>query len=181
MVIWVTGLSGVGKTTLCNALFSLLKPHLPGLILLEGQELRAAFGYDLGYSEQDRVVQVKRLQNIAKLLSEQDLIVIVAALYSNPELLAWNRRNLNDYFEVYLEASLDALRVRDTKGLYAKAFAGEIAHVVGVDIPWRAPVAPDLVIYNNNPEPPDFLAEKVVASVPWLADALNGRRAWLSR
>ena len=181
MVIWITGLSGSGKTTLCNALFRLLKPVLPGLILLQGQEIRAAFGHDLGYSEQDRVVQVKRLQNIAKLLSERDLIVIIAALYSNPELLAWNRRNLDDYFEVYLEASLDALRVRDTKGLYAKAFAGEMAHVVGVDIPWRAPVAPDLVIYNNNPEPPDLLAEKVAASVPRLADALNGRRAWHSR
>ncbi|MBI4283287.1 MAG: adenylyl-sulfate kinase, partial [Chloroflexi bacterium] len=87
MVIWVTGLAGSGKTSLCNALYRLLKPQLPELALLDGDVIRAAFGNDLTYSEEDRVKQVKRLQNVAKVLSEQGLVVIVAVVYAHPDLL----------------------------------------------------------------------------------------------
>jgi len=167
-VIWVSGLAASGKTTLCNALWLLLKPRVPELVLLDGDAIRAAFGNDLGYREEDRIVQIKRLQNVAKMLSDQGLIVLVAALYANPELLGWNRENLTEYFEVYLEASLDTLRRRDTKGLYVKAESGEIENVVGVDIVWQIPKCPDLIINTDNPASPQELARQVIADIPRL-------------
>lgn len=173
MVIWVTGLSGSGKTTLCNALWQLLKPHIPALVLLDGDVIRSAFGDDLGYREEDRIIQIKRLQNIAKMLAEQCLIVVIAAVYAHPELLRWNRQNLCDYFEVYLEACLDTVRHRDPKGLYARVAADEITNVVGVDIPWHAPESPDLVINTDNPDRPEILARRVVATIPRLARTLG--------
>ena len=174
MIIWITGLSGSGKTTLGNALWKLLKPHVPELVLLDGDAIRAAFGHDLGYREEDRTIQIKRLQNIAKLLTEQGLIVIVTALYAHPELLRWNRQHLCNYFEVYLEVSLDTVYRRDSKGLYAGVATGEIKHVVGIDIPWHTPKSPDLVINTDYPEKPEVLAQQVVAAIPHLAQVLEG-------
>lgn len=175
MVIWVTGLAGSGKTSLCNALYRLLKPKMPELLLLDGDAVRSALGQDLSYAEEDRVKQVKRLQNLAKVLSEQNLVVIVAVVYAHPDLLEWNRRNLQPYFEVYLKASLDAVGNRDIKGLYTKVRAGQTTNVVGVDIPWHAPTSPDLVINTENPESPEILARQVAASIPRLAHALTAK------
>ncbi len=172
MVVWITGLSGAGKTTLCTALYGLVKPRLPELVTLDGDVVRAAFGADLSYREEDRVRQIRRLQALARVLSEQGLAVIVGALYAHPELLAWNRAHFPDYFEVYLEAPLDFLRRRDAKGLYAKADAGEITDVVGIDIPWHAPERPDMVIQAVREEPPETLARRVAAAVPRFARVL---------
>ena len=174
MVIWITGISDSGKTTLCQAMWDILKPGLNELVLLDGDAVRAAFGQDLGHREEDRVVQIKRLQNIAKLLSNQGLVVIVAALYANPDLLSWNRENIAEYFEVYLDVSLDTVRERDSKGLYAKADSGQMKDVVGIDIPWQAPASPDLVIFGNQPESPDGLARRVISAVPRLSQAVTG-------
>ena len=174
-VIWVTGLSSSGKTTLCNAICGLVKQHMPELVVLDGEGIRAAFGSDLGYTEQDRITQLKRLQNTAKLLADQDMAVIVAAVYAHPEVLKWNRANLRDYFEVYLDASLDTVQRRDIKGLYAGAASGKIPNVVGVDIPWNPPEAPDLILDENNDEDAESLARRVIAAVPHLASRLAKR------
>ena len=173
MVIWVTGLSGSGKTTLCNELWRLLKPRMAELTILDGDSIRAAVGDGLGYREEDRFIQIKRMQMFAKMLSEQDLVVVVAALYSHPELLQWNRQNLSDYFEVHLEGSFDTVRRRDNKGLYARADSGEITNVVGVDIPWHPPESPDLVINIDNEDSPEVFARRVVAAIPRLSQALQ--------
>jgi adenylylsulfate kinase-like enzyme len=166
MVIWVTGLSGSGKTTLCTALYALLKPRMPQLVKLDGDEIRAAFGDDLGHGESDRVRQIQRIQRISGMLAGQGLVVLVAALYAHPDLLAWNRANLPGYFEIYLKADLDFLRRRDSKGLYGKAERGAISDVVGVDIPWRVPGGADLVIDAVSAQAPDRLAVDVVKAVP---------------
>lgn len=173
MVIWVTGLSGAGKTTLCNALWKLLKPGLPELVSLDGDQVRQAFGQELGYSEEDRVVQIKRIQNLAKILSDQGLVVLVAALYSNSQLLKWNRQNLTNYYEVYLETSLEVLKSRDSKGLYRGAGDGSIRNMVGLDIPWRVPKAPDLIINTDSPSEPEAMARSLIASHPFLAQVLK--------
>ena len=172
MVIWLTGLSGAGKTSLAEALCRLLKPRLPQLVVLDGDVIRAAFGNDLSYAEPDRETQIRRLQNMAKVLSDQGLVVIVAAVYSHPDLLAWNREHLCGYFEVHLDASLDTVRGRDRKGLYALAARGEATNVVGVDIPWRPPAAPDLVIHMDEPDPPTVLARYIAGEIPGLAAAM---------
>ncbi len=107
--------------------------------MIDGDVIREVFGPSLGYAEADRVIQIGRIQRLAKFLNEQGLIVIVAALYAHPDLLKWNRINLNNYTEVYLKASMDLLRRRDQKNLYSRASKGQAANVVGIDIPWHAP------------------------------------------
>lgn len=174
MVIWITGLSGAGKTTLCEALRAALKPRLPELVVLDGDVVRQAFGGDLGYDEESRVRQFRRLQSIARVLAEQGLVVLVAAVYQRPDLMAWNREHLPGYFEVYLKASLETVAARDSKGLYRKARAGEARHVVGVDIPYHPPERPDLTIDADHPEPPARMAERVIAAAPKLAAAWRG-------
>ena len=172
MVIWITGLSGAGKTTVCDALRALLKPGLPELVVLDGDVVRAAFGHNLSHTEADRILQVQRLQAMARVLRAQGLVVIVGVLYNNAELLAWNREELDDYYEVYLDASIETVKKRDPKGLYVKRMAGKIGDVVGIDIPWFVPENPDLVLDMNNPEEPESLARKIAAAVPRLSAAL---------
>lgn len=169
MVIWITGISGAGKTTLCNALYDHLKPNLPHVIKIDGDDVRQAFGADLSFAERDRRIQIARIQRIVKVLSDQDLIVLVGALYGDSELLAWNRANLRDYFEVYLKASLDLVKRRDAKGLYAKAAAGELSDVVGVDIPWHEPRHADLVIEADDCDSAEALVRRVLCANPRLA------------
>ncbi len=172
MIVWITGLSGAGKTTLCSALRDLLKPRLPELVILDGDIVRAAFGHNLGYSETDRILQVGRLQAMSKVLAEQGLVVIVAVLYGNADLLDWNRTNLDDYFEVYLHASLDTVIARDTKALYAQARDGKMGNVVGMDIEWHEPVNPDMVLDADNRRSPVEMAREVAMAVPRLRVAL---------
>lgn len=169
MVIWLTGMSGSGKTTLCTAMHAVLKPRLKQLVKLDGDEIRAAFGDDLTHAESDRVRQINRIQRIAKILADQGMVVLVAALYAHPELLAWNRKNLPGYFEVYLKATVGFLGTRDPKGLYRKAQNGELRDLVGVDIPWNEPQQPDLVIDAENSKLPDALALDVLARIPKIA------------
>jgi cytidine diphosphoramidate kinase len=158
-VVWITGLSGTGKTTLSEALRKRLREANMAAVCLDGDVIRAVMG-DLGYKEADRRVQIGRIQKLAKALSDQGITVIVAALYSHPDLLTWNREHFGSYVEVYLCASLAALRRRDGKGLYSG-----VTDVVGIDIPWHAPTAPDVIIDTNDFSPPDALAEDLVAVI----------------
>ena len=160
MIIWVTGISGAGKTTVCEQLMTKLKPSFPETILLDGDVIRAIFGDGLGHKEPDRINQIKRIQRLATELERQGLIVLVAALYANEDLLSWNRENFQQYYEVYLDASLDLVKRRDPKGLYKKAIAGEMPDVVGIDVPWHAPVSPNLRIEMS----PDTEVDSVVGA-----------------
>ncbi len=171
MVIWVTGLSGAGKTTLCSTVYDRLKLVMPELVILDGDVIRRAYGNDLTHAEEDRVRQVHRLRAMAGVLAEQDLVVLVAVLYAHPELLAWNRKNLPNYFEVYLDVALDTVKNRDDKGLYAAASRGEMDNVVGLDIPWHAPQTPDLRLDGDAGETPEELAKQIIQAVPRLRTA----------
>lgn len=133
--------------------------------MVDGDAVRALFGHDLDYSEASRVQQIKRLQALAQFLSAQGLTVVVAALYAHPDLLRWNRDNLQPYFEVYVRAPLDLVRGRDSKGLYG----GDAPNVVGLDIPWHAPENPDLIVDSAAQEAPEISAAKVIEAVPGLA------------
>ena len=129
--------------------------------------MRALFGGDLGHSEPERIVQIQRLQALAKLLAEQELVVTVAALYASPELSTWNRANLPGYFEVYLMAPLDLVQARDPKSIYAKAARGEMPNVVGIDIAWHAPENPDLIVDATAGETPAAQALRIIEAVPF--------------
>ena len=175
MIIWITGLSGAGKTTLCTTLFDRLKPVMPELVVLDGDVIRRAYGNDLTHSEADRVRQVHRLRNMASTLAEQDLVVLVGVLYAHPDLLAWNRKNLPGYIEIYLDASLEIVMARDNKGLYVAAQRGEMENVDGLDIPWHAPCNPDLRLDINAAESPDVHADRVIRSIPRLEAAMRSK------
>ncbi|MCZ6788576.1 MAG: adenylyl-sulfate kinase, partial [Chloroflexi bacterium] len=160
-VIWVIGLSGSHNATLCDALRSLLKPSMSEVVLIDGETVGQVRGDGLGGSEEDRIVQIKRLQKLAKTLSEQGFVVLVAALYSNPELLAWNRKNLQNYHEVYLEVSVEPVRCRDAEKLYD----GTAGRSVEVDIPWHAPESPDIMLSLEDADTPKALAQRVIDSI----------------
>ncbi|UPT74534.1 MAG: adenylyl-sulfate kinase [Elusimicrobiota bacterium] len=172
MVLWLTGLSGAGKTTLCKALWALLKPGLPELIVLDGDAVRQMMGHDLGHDEASRAKQVARLRALAKFLSDQGHIVLVAAVYTRPDLTAESRKAIRGFFQVYLDATLDTVKKRDTKGLYSAAQEGRTAHVVGVDIPWHPPADADLVV-KTGVETAEQAARRIAAAVPRLARALE--------
>lgn len=159
MIIWIAGLSGSGKTTLAAAFSQKLRPTIPNLVLLDGDVIRQLYGNDLGYTEADRVLQIKRIQNLGVFLERQGIIVIVAALYARDDLLQENRKIFEKYFEVYLEADLELLKARETKDLYKNALNGNMPNVVGVDIPWNAPRNPDLVFNLSEGMAPGQMVE----------------------
>jgi len=168
MVIWLTGLSGSGKTTICDAMWNMLKPSLPELVSIDGDIVRQLFANKLGYAEPDRVQQIQRIQTLAKFLSDQGQIVLVAALYARDDLLAWNRENFKNYFEAYIDASIELVRTRDPKGLYANA--GPSPQIVGIDIPWNAPTSPDMTIFADNGIAPDDIAKQIITKIPAFAN-----------
>lgn len=160
-VLWITGLSGAGKTTLAQALKERLAPvSARSVVVLDGDMLRAACGNDLGHAEADRVVQISRMQRFARLLADQGVLVLAAALYASPALLAWNREHLANYFEIYIKAGLPALRARDNKGVYRQP-----RNVVGLDIPWMEPAAPDLVLDGEDASGIGPWADAVLAAL----------------
>ena len=102
MVVWITGLSGSGKTTVAKYIIKKSIDTHPNMVMLDGDVVREIFNNDLGHEQKDRIVQIKRLQNLSLFLEKQNQIVIVSALYSSPQLLKWNRRNFKNYFEILL-------------------------------------------------------------------------------
>lgn len=170
MIIWLTGLSGAGKSTIANALLGKLRTTNRNVVLLDGDVIRALYGNSLCYREQDRIVQVNRLQALAGFLASEGNIVIVTVLYSSPKLLAWNRKNLPSYFEIYVDASIELVKKRDVKGIYAKFDAGEMSDVVGLDVPWYAPEKPDLHIVVDKLESPQQAVGQILAACPKLLE-----------
>ena len=145
MVIWLIGLSGSGKTTLREAHYQRLQPRHANLVLLDGDAFREVFR-DVDHTIEGRRRNAERISNLCKVLDGQGIHVIAAVLSLFPEWQAWNRANFSSYFEVFLDLPLKTLKERDTKDLYASAEAGRMPDVVGIDIPFPHPAAPDLVI-----------------------------------
>ena len=161
MVIWITGLSASGKTTLSKALEKKIRQNTSGIVLLDGDSVRQFYGDDLGYEESYRFTQIKRIQNLAVLHEKQSLIVIVAALYAHPDLLEYNRKTFQEYFEIYLKGTIESLKKREFKDLYKKALNKEILNVVGIDILWHEPENADLIFQLEDNYQPDEMAEVI--------------------
>lgn len=164
VVVWVTGLSASGKTTVSKHLVDNLTAYKP-TILLDGDELRDALGVVGSYSKEQRVELAKNYFKLAKLLSSQGFIVIVAALAMFNELYAWNRQNQENYFEVFLNPPVEELFKRDPKGLYARFRDGKEKNVAGLDLQVDTPVNPDLMFSIEQKLVAEEIAFQICAAV----------------
>ncbi|MBI28624.1 MAG: putative adenylyl-sulfate kinase [Alphaproteobacteria bacterium MarineAlpha5_Bin11] len=162
MVIWLTGLSGSGKTTIANSFLKKIKSYKIKFILIDGDIIRNLFSKELSFQKKDRIKQIQKIQLLSKFLSDQGFNVIVAALYSNKNLMKWNKKNLKDYVEVYVKAPLELLIKRDTKGLYADVINKKMKHMVGIDIKWIPPKNPHLTISQKIDSNPESCSLKIV-------------------
>lgn len=151
-VLWFTGLSGAGKTTVARAVKArLLEKGVP-VEHLDGDEVRATLSSDLGFSRKDRDLQVQRIGWVANLLARNGVLVIVSAISPYRESRDAVLASLARPLEVYVDAPLSVVEQRDTKGLYKKARAGEITGFTGVDDPYEHPEFPALHLRTDTSE-----------------------------
>ena len=148
MVVWIIGLSGSGKSTLANEVMTIAKRTKSNVVLLDGDAIREIFGNDLGHTLEDRKKNAWRICQLGKFLSDQGVHVVVSILSLFPETRQWNRDQLKSYFEVYIDAPLDQLQARDSKGIYGRYARGETKNVAGLDLDFPVPSHADLVIKN---------------------------------
>lgn len=149
MVIWITGISGSGKSTLGKFFFKKFKKVKKNSIFFDGDEFRNIFMNDINYTLNDRDKNAKRLTSLTKYLSDQNVNIIISANITSQRFRNWCRKNIKNYFEVFIDTSFDILLKRDYKSLYKKALNKKIKNVVGVDLPFKKPTNPDLKITNN--------------------------------
>lgn len=147
LVIWLCGLSGSGKSTIANAAERVLHEEGRFTVILDGDNLRTGLNANLGFSDDDRLENIRRIAETAKILVSQGIVTFVSAITPRGELRDLARGLLgDDLFEVYIKASYEACEQRDVKGLYAKAARGEIQHFTGKDGSFEVPANADLVI-----------------------------------
>lgn len=160
--IWLTGLSGSGKTTIARALHAALLDAGRRAEVLDGDEIRRTMNADLGFSQADRDANVRRIGFIARLLSRNGVIVIVASISPSGAVRREVRESHESRFlEVFVDCPLDELRARDPKGLYKRAMAGELTGLTGVDAPYDRPSEPDVHVRTDR-TPVDVCAEAVL-------------------
>ena len=162
-IIWLTGLSGSGKTTIATELEKTIRSHHRGVCVLDGDELRRGLNSDLGFSPAERAENVRRVAETAKLMARAGLIVVVALISPFRK----DRRNARaialaggiTFLEVYLDCPLEVCERRDPKGLYRKARAGEIAAFTGVGATYEAPQEAEIVLRTGGESPGESIAK----------------------
>jgi adenylyl-sulfate kinase len=143
-VIWFTGLSGAGKTTLAEALIPELRSAGKKIEVLDGDVVRTHLSKGLGFSREDRDTNIARIAFVAHLLARNGVFVLVAAISPFRSARDAARETIGDFVEVHVAPPLEECVKRDVKGLYKKAIAGEIAQFTGVSDPYEEPVNPEL-------------------------------------
>tara|TARA_B100000315_G_C14466251_1_gene536106 strand:+ start:577 stop:1083 length:507 start_codon:yes stop_codon:yes gene_type:complete len=149
MVLWIIGLSSAGKTTLAKEVLRKVKTIQSNVVLIDGDVIREVFSNDLGYTLEDRRKNADRICGLCKFLDDQGINVLCAILSLFPESRLWNRENIKNYYEVYIDNTIEDLEQRDYKGLYRKYNKGKIKNVPGMDIEFVPPTNPDLIIKND--------------------------------
>src|SRR5690606_30893433 len=146
-VLWLTGLSGAGKSSLAMPAQADLFARGRQVAVLDGDNLRHGLNRDLGFSDEDRLENIRRLAEVASLMARNGMIVIVSAISPLQQHRDLARTILGaDFHEIYIRADLAVCEARDPKGLYKRARAGEIAHFTGISAPYEAPSNPALIV-----------------------------------
>jgi len=154
-VIWFTGLSGSGKSTLANLLEQKLKENAHFTYLLDGDNVRHGLCGDLGFSDKDRVENIRRISEVSKLFTDAGLIVLTAFISPFRDERNYCRQLLadNEFVEVFIDTPIEECEKRDPKGLYQKARQGEIKDFTGIDSPYEAPENPEIHFKYNGQSP----------------------------
>ena len=163
--LWMTGLSGAGKTTLTTQLVSELRNQGLSIEVLDGDEVRTNLSKGLGFSKEDRDTNIRRIGYVSRLLSRNGVGVITAAISPYRAIRDEVRRSIEAdgavFIEVYVKCPIEVLAERDVKGLYKKALAGEIKEFTGVSDPYEEPLQPEVVV-STDQETVEESARKIV-------------------
>jgi len=168
-IVWLTGLSGAGKSTIAEGLLELMRDSSIKCEMLDGDVIRRELCRDLGFSQRDRVENMRRIGFVASLLSRHGIVVVIAVIAPYRDAREALRSSLPHLIEVYVDAPLDVCEERDPKGLYRKARAGDLAFFTGIDAPYEHPIAPHIHCRTN--------VEKPHESIQKVADYLFRRLA----
>jgi adenylyl-sulfate kinase len=167
--LWFTGLSGAGKSTLATYLAPILKERGKKVEILDGDEVRENLSKGLGFSKEDRDTNIFRIGYVANLLARNGCVAITAAISPYSAVRDEVRKRCQAAFvEVYVEAPLEVVEERDTKGLYKKARAGIIKNFTGISDPYEAPTKPEVVVHTGN--------ESIEQSAKKILDFLAARK-----
>jgi adenylylsulfate kinase len=166
VIIWFTGLSSSGKSTLAHAIEEILHKQGCQTFVLDGDNIRHGLCGDLGFTEKDRRENIRRIGEIAKLFMEAGVIVLTAFIspFRADRERVRNMFRQGDFIEIYCDASIDICESRDEKGLYKKARAGEIAEFTGISSPYQSPESPELTV-NTGEVSIDFCVQQVLKEI----------------
>lgn len=163
--IWITGLSGSGKSTVTAILEGVLRARGHRVEVLDGDVVRTHLTRELGFTREDRDENVRRVGWVCEVLSRNDVIAIAAVISPYRAARDEVRARIGRFVEVYMEAPVEVLAARDPKGLYRRALAGEIENFTGVSDPYEPPLHPEVVCHTDGRELPEESARRVVAAV----------------
>lgn len=163
-VLWFTGLSGAGKSTMSALVAEELRRRNVHVEVLDGDEVRTHLSKGLTFSKEDRDTNVRRIGFVAKLLARAGACAITAAISPYRDVRDEQRAQIDRFVEVYCSCPIDALAARDPKGLYKKALAGEIAHFTGIDDPYEPPLSPEVTLFTDRESKAESLA-KILAKL----------------
>ncbi len=162
--LWFTGLSGAGKSTISGIIERRLREAGAKVEVLDGDVVRENLSKGLGFSREDRDINIRRIGFVCELLSRNGVIAIVAAISPYRAVRDEIRARIRHFVEIYVECPLEVVSDRDVKGLYKKAMAGEIPQFTGVSDPYEPPIDPEVVVYSAS-ESAEESADKVWAKL----------------
>ncbi|GIK49356.1 MAG: adenylyl-sulfate kinase [Alphaproteobacteria bacterium] len=165
-ILWFTGLSGAGKSTIANLVEKRLHSLGRHTVLLDGDNIRHGLNRDLGFTPADRVENIRRIAEVAKLMADAGLIVLVSFIspFRQERELARGLAKQGEFFEIHVDTPLEVAEQRDVKGLYKKARAGQLKNFTGIDSPYEPPARPEIHIDAVNTSPADA-AEAIVKAI----------------
>ncbi|HEX3604822.1 MAG TPA: adenylyl-sulfate kinase [Candidatus Dormibacteraeota bacterium] len=167
LALWLTGLSGAGKSTIAERVAGELRRRGRRVEVLDGDVIRENLSKGLGFSKEDRDTNIRRIGFVAELLARNGVVVIVAAISPYRAVRDEVRARIDRFVEVHVHCTLDELVRRDVKGLYRRALAGEIANFTGVSDPYEEPLDPEVIV--------DSSVETVDESVGRVLAVIDGR------